>query len=173
MATNREIPITIQLSDAHSDYAKGLIAHAFFKLPDRTLSTDLVQNTFLKTWNYLLRGGKIDSMRAFLYHALNNLIVDEYRKKKTTSLDALLEKGFEPDVDPTERLTNVLDGKIAMRLLRQLPEKYKKILWMRYVQELSVKEISSVTGQTKNSVAVQGHRGLQKLKVLYRQSELH
>lgn len=32
-------------------------------------------------------------MKAFPYHVLNNLIVDEYRKRKTASLDDLLEKG--------------------------------------------------------------------------------
>ncbi len=38
---------------------------------------------------------------------------------------------------------------------------------MRYVRELSLKEISLITGQTTNATAVQLHRGLEKLKLLY------
>jgi DNA-directed RNA polymerase specialized sigma24 family protein len=85
------------LTSAHLDFEKKLNVHAFFKLNDRALGEDIVQDTFMKTWVYLVRGGKIDTMRAFLYHILNDLIIDEYRKHKThSSLNALMEKGFEP-----------------------------------------------------------------------------
>jgi len=38
---------------------------------------------------------------------------------------------------------------------------------MRYVKDLSLKEISLITGQSTNATAVQIHRGLEKLKLLY------
>jgi DNA-directed RNA polymerase specialized sigma24 family protein len=38
---------------------------------------------------------------------------------------------------------------------------------MRYIQDLSLQEISLITGQSKNAVAVQIHRQLEKLKLLY------
>ncbi len=155
------------LTTAHNDFAKGLNAHAFFKIHSHEMGEDMVQDTFLKTWNYLVKGGKIDVMKAFLYHVINNLIVDEYRKRKTSSLDVLLEKGYEPGEEHTETLLNVLDGKAAMLLIRRLPEKYQKVMRMRYVQGLTLKEMSLITGQSKNTMAVQIHRGLEKLKLLY------
>lgn len=156
------------LTKAHFDFDKGLNARAFFKINNRTTSGDLVQDTFIKTWSYLVKGGKIDVMKAFLYHVLNNLIIDQYRKHKTTSLDTLLEKGFEPTAnDKPEKLFNVLDGKTAILLISRLPENYQKTMRMRYVQDLSLKEISLITGQSKNNIAVQIHRGLEKLKLLY------
>ena len=158
------------LTTAHHDHEKGLNFFAFSKTQDRETSQDLVQSTFMKTWSYLVKGGKIDVMKAFLYHVLNDLIVDEYRKRKTTSLDLLLEKGFEPSVDHSRRLLNIFDGKTALLLIQRLPETYKKVMRMKYVQGLSLKEISLITGQTKNSVAVQTHRGLGKLKLLYNQA---
>ncbi len=39
---------------------------------------------------------------------------------------------------------------------------------MKYMQDLSLKEISILTGQSKNTIAVQLHRGLEKLKILYK-----
>src|SRR3989344_5188044 len=114
------------LSIAHHDFEKGLNARAFFKVSNHEVGEDLVQQTFMKTWIYLVKGGKIEIMKAFLYHILNNLIVDEYRKNKATSLDLLMEKGFEPsDVDST-KLLNVLDGKAALLLIERLPTMYKK-----------------------------------------------
>lgn len=52
-------------------------------------------------------------------------------------------------------------------LIACLPQKYIKIMRMRYIQDLSLKEISLITGQSKNTIAVQVHRGLNKLRLLY------
>jgi len=167
MTSERESEQRIVLTAAHHAFAKGLTAHAFFKLNDQALGEDIVQDTFLKTWRYLVKEGKIDVMKAFLYHILNNLIVDEYRKRKTISLDSLIEKGLEPSVDHTNRLINMLDGKAALLLIQHLPLAYQKVMRMRYVQSLTLEEMSLITGKTKNTIAVQLHRGLAKLKLLY------
>jgi len=158
-----------QLTLAHYNFERGLNAHAFFKMRDHERGQDLVQETFMKTWKYLVRGGKIEMMRAFLFHILNHLIVDEYRKRKTTSLDSLLEEGFDPHApDESETLLNVLDGKAAFLLIARLPLAYQKVMRMRYVQDLSLKEMSLITGKSRNTIAVQAHRGLEKLKLLYK-----
>jgi len=155
------------LTSAHNDFEKSLNARAFFKLHDHALGEDVVQETFMKTWLYLVKGGKIDLMRAFLYHVLNNLIIDEYRKRRTSSLDVLMENGFGPSTENSDQVINFLDGKKAIILIQRLPKMYRQVMRMRHVQDLSLKEISLITGQTKNSIAVQLHRGLIKLKLLY------
>lgn len=169
MTPKQETQLQTVLSVAHDRYKKALDAYAFFKVHNDETREDLVQDTFMKTWVYLIKGGKIELMKAFLYHVLNDLIIDEYRKQKTVSLDTMLEKGFEPPENKSdgERLLNVLDGKAAFLLIHRLPVKYRQVMRMRYIQGLSLKEISTLTGQTKNTVAVQTHRGLRKLKALY------
>jgi RNA polymerase sigma-70 factor (ECF subfamily) len=52
-------------------------------------------------------------------------------------------------------------------LIARLPEKYQIVVHMRYVQELPLKEMSFLTRQSHNTVAVQCHRGLEKLKAVY------
>lgn len=156
------------LSTAHKNFQKGLNARAFFRVNDNSLGEDLVQSTFLKTWAYIVKGGEINIMKAFLYHILNGLIIDEYRKKTPVSLDVMIEKGFEPSDSPNQRLVNFLDGKKAMILIARLPLKYQKIMRMKYVQDLTLKEMSLITSQSKNTIAVQIHRGMEKLKLLYK-----
>ena len=153
--------------EAYDMYKKALSTHAFYKINDPMISEDLVQETYLKTWAYLVKGGKIKKMKAFLYHVLNNLIVDQYRKHKETSLDFLLEKGFEPDFDNTESVANILDGRSAFALIDKLPESYREVMKMKYVQDLSLEEMSNLTGKSRNTLAVRLHRGTQKLKSLY------
>lgn len=155
------------LSLAHHDYNKKLNSYAFFKVSSHSIGEELVQETFLKTWKYILKGGKIEVMRSFLYHILNNLIIDQYRKNKTSSLDYLVDNGFEPIANETKNLFDILDGKKAILMIKNLPLKYQKVMRMKYVQDLSIKEMSLLTGQSKNNITVQAYRGLQKLKLLY------
>jgi RNA polymerase sigma-70 factor (ECF subfamily) len=161
--------IRSEMTTAHSSFEGALLRRARFKTNDSELSEDLVQTTFLKTLVYLQRGGKIDLMRSFLNHVLNDLIIDEYRyrKNKTVSLDVLLENGFEPSDKDFEKYINVLDGKGIVLLIPQLSKKYELVIRLRYLKGLSLQEMAHITGQSENTVAVQVHRGLIKLKKLY------
>ena len=95
------------------------------------------------------------------------MIIDEYRKHKSSSLDVLIEGGYEPGSDDTERLFNNFDGKKASLMIEKLPQIYQEVMKMRYMNDFSLEEISNITGQTKNTIAVQTCRGLEKLKILY------
>ncbi len=167
-AEQREEEMAPLLAEAYRDYEKSLLAYAYFKVSNRTLSDDLVQETYMRTWRYLMRGAEIVNMRAFLYHTLTCLITDEYRRKKTSSLDDLMEKGFEPAThSASTKMINKIDGKAALRLIPYLPEKYRSILTLRYIKGLSYAEICAKTGLTRNTAGVQVHRGVAKLKKLY------
>lgn len=95
------------------------------------------------------------------------MVPEQETERQAAPLDASSEKGFEPNSDNPERLFAALDGKAAFLLIRRLPLTYQKVMRMRYVHDLSLKEISLITGQTKNTVAVQTHCGLEKLRYLY------
>jgi len=156
------------LTAGYTDFNKKLNLYALSRTHNSATSDDLVQETFLKTWKFLVKGGDIKKMEAFLYHILKDLIVDEYRKRKTSSLEALLEKGFDPSFDGREQQIDILDGESAMRLITHLPVQYQKVIRMRYIQDLSLAEISLITGKSKNALAVQIHRGVEKLRTLHR-----
>ena len=160
-STNNQV-----LTNAHHDFSRGLSRYANIKIHPPSLSDDLVQTTFLKTWQYLQRGGRIDLMRAFLYHVLNRLIIDEYRKKKVVSLDLLAEEGLELEAVNSENIFNVIDGRTLAALIEKLPEKYRSAITMRYTNDLSLKEMSVITHQSQNAMSVQVHRGLAKLRLL-------
>ena len=157
------------LTTAYTQYMKELKVSAFYKVHDTALSEDLVQDTFMKTWLYLVKGGKIKMMRAFLYHVLNNLVIDEYRKQKNKaiSLDEIAEKGYEPGEDESQRLYDFLDGEAALSSIKRIPLKYQQVMRMRYAQGLSLKEMSAISGQSKNTVSVQAYRGLVSLRHLH------
>lgn len=167
MAYKPHADIETVFSEVYQQYASELRRRAGFMISDSEAGEDIVQDVFMRVWKYMVRGGTMESARAFLHRVLNNAIVDVYRKHKTSSLDAILEKGYEPSVDDSEQMVARLDGERAFSLLKKLPAKYQAVLRMKYQKGFSCQEIAQVTHQSRNAVSVQAHRALERLRLLY------
>ena len=102
--------------EIYQTHLDAIFRHCYFRVSDRDQAQDLAQATFIKTWEYLRKGKRIDNMKAFLYKVANNLVVDYYRQKKAISLDALKEKGFEPVGDRGDKVINKLDEEILKKM---------------------------------------------------------
>ena len=156
---------------AFDEYSDDLFRHAFLRINDRERAIDLVHDAFTKVWSYLREGYQVDSFRPFLYKVLNNLIIDEYRRRKEESLDKLLEHegvdegSFDELSESTvEMLAATIDGRKAFALLEELPDQYKEVIIYRFVDQLGPKEISDLIEESENTVSVRIHRGLKLLR---------
>jgi len=158
---------------AFEAYNDELFRHAAMRLKDRDRAIELTQECFMKVWEYAQKGGEIRELRPFLYRTLRHLIIDEYRRKKPVSLEAMAEE-FEdknveallpPDQSNTlERAIERFDGVAALAALQKLPDAYREALSLRYIEGLSPQEIGKIVGESENAVSVRIHRGLKKLK---------
>ena len=63
-----------------------------------------------------------------------------------------------------------LNRQELLQYIHQLPDDYKEIILWRYMEDLSFKEISKITGKSKNNLYVSLHRAQAKLKRLYENS---
>lgn len=152
---------------AYQEYSDAIFRHCYFRVSNRERAKDLTQDAFIRTWKYMEAGHEVGNIRAFLYRVTNNLIIDEYRKKKESSLDALREDGTEPSVvDEGGRIRDHLDGKIALKRLDKIEPKYRDALVMRYIDDMSPEEIAAITKETANTVSVHIHRGLKRVRRL-------
>ena len=102
---------------------------------------------------------------------LNNLIIDEYRKKKDQSLDALLEQegvdegSFdELSESSAEALAATIDGRKAFELLEELPDVYREVIILKFVDGLGPKEMSELIEEKENVISVRIHRALKILR---------
>ncbi|HVV15112.1 MAG TPA: RNA polymerase sigma factor [Candidatus Paceibacterota bacterium] len=163
-----------QFGEAYERYSDELFRHAALRLSDRERALELTQEAFLKTWEYMSKGNEVRELRPFLYRTLRNLIIDEYRKNKNLSLEGIAEKNEESGgidalvpADETNTLETAIerfDGARALEALKGLPDSYREVLSMRYVDGFSPKEIAESIGENENAVSVRIHRGLKKLK---------
>ena len=148
---------------AYDDFSDAIFRHCYFRVYDRERAKDLTQEVFTRVWEYIARGSEIRNMRPFLYRVANNLIIDESRKKKEISLDMLHEKGFEPSIEETGKIQRNLDAKSALSFVHKLEDIYREIMVMKFIDDLSLKEIAGILGLSENVVSVRIHRGTKRL----------
>jgi RNA polymerase sigma-70 factor, ECF subfamily len=156
---------------AFDEYNDALFRHALLRVSNREKAIDLVHDTYTKVWSYIRDGHEIDSFRPFLYKVLNNKIIDEYRKRKEASLDAILEaEGVDEGTfdelteSSAEVLAATIDGRKAFELLAELPDQYREVIIYRFVDQLGPKEISDLIEESENVISVRLHRGLKLLR---------
>ena len=160
-----------QFLKAFDDYADALFKHCFFRVSDREAAKDLVQESFTRAWDHLARGKEVRDYRAFLYRIANNLIVDFYRKKKAVSLENISDAEKNTLFYDERREREIEDDARRVLLeIRKLPEDYQNAVTMRYIDGLTPKEIAVLTGESENVVSVRVHRGVEKLRAIFKET---
>lgn len=154
--------------EAFESYSDVLFQFCSFKIADREQAKDLVQKAFERFWLSLKKGNEIVNPRAYLYKTLKFLIIDEYRsKKKTISLEALQEDGYEPSVESEEgNVRSKMEFERLREVMKKLPPKYEEVLLLRYVNELSLKEVAALLKVRDNVVSVRLNRAVKQLEQL-------
>lgn len=158
--------------DAFESYADELFRHAYFRLSDREKAVDLVQDAYLKAYAYA-QGADIEDMRAFLYRTLRNLIIDEYRRKKPVSLEAMAEESEDANAEAflpadltntVEAATERLDARDALEAVKDLSPSYAEAILLRFVDGLTPAEMGERLGISENLASVRVHRALGALR---------
>lgn len=147
----------------YDELSDPLFRHCYFRVSNRDVARDMVQDTFIKTWQYIAQGKDIGNLKAFLYKVANNLIIDYYRKKKSDSLDVLEEEGmvFRTEDD---NLFSTAEASVVLKALQSLEDKHREIIVMRFLNEMSPREIGEILGQSENAVSVRLNRALKKYR---------
>jgi len=157
-----------QFNTAYETWSDAIFRYCFIQTRDRAVALDLTQDVFVKFWEYLAQHKDIEYTKAFLYRSAHNRVIDYRRKKKESSLDQLQEEDdFDPsDFEQIENVINQHDGAKVRMLLQELPETYRAVLTMKYIEDLTLDEIVAITEETKNTISVRIHRAEAKLQTI-------
>ncbi len=154
---------------AYDEYGDAIFRFITMKIADRETARDLTQETFARAWDFCVEGGEIREWKPFLYRTAYNLVIDTYRKKRSVSLDALIdEDGFAVSDESVGEKSTIAQAEMSRvrKGIDELDETYRDILLLRYLEDLPPKEIARITGLSENVVSVRIHRGVSKLKTL-------
>ncbi|PIR45200.1 MAG: hypothetical protein COV10_00805 [Candidatus Vogelbacteria bacterium CG10_big_fil_rev_8_21_14_0_10_51_16] len=135
---------------------------------ERERAEDLTQETFLRAFEHLGTFRSLGhSYLTYLLTIAHNLLINEYRKRHETSLEALMDAGEIPDVPRTEG-SDLLDH--LWRAVDSLPLPEKDMLLLHYQKELPIRAIAHILSKSENAVKLALSRIRKKLRV---QSRLH
>lgn len=131
-------------------YQRQVYNLAYRMLGNAEDSGDLVQETFLRAYGALASFRQDASFLTWLYKIASNLCIDQLRSRKAKgalSLDVELEEGREPAADsyatgPEQTVVREAVQDIVQRAIYNLPEKYRVVVVMRHLQDMSVDEIA-------------------------------
>ena len=138
-----------------------LFAYIFCMVKNEEMANDLFQETFIKAI-VRLKEGRYKDQGKFLFwvtRIAHNVIIDYFRDVKSSHIvdapkendlanlrgDAILE------ADREKALVNEQVLKDVRLLMNALPEVQREVVYMRYYQEMSFKDIAKVTGVSINT----------------------
>ncbi|MFZ2150338.1 MAG: RNA polymerase sigma factor [Minisyncoccia bacterium] len=159
---------------AYADNTDGLFRFVLYRVSDKEQAMDIVADTYLRFWQTLQKE-KVDEPRALLYRIARHLVIDWYRKKKSLPLQSFPGENsedkelyldmFDGNVVGVDVL---LEAKMAKEKIASLEPIYREAIYLRFVEELTPKEIAVILGESANTISVRINRGLRILK-----SKLH
>jgi RNA polymerase sigma-70 factor, ECF subfamily len=163
----RTVDIEKSFNEAYEAYSDAIFRFCFFKISDKERAFDLTQETFVRLWNYLRTGDRdVDNVRAFLYKIARNLVIDEYRKKSTFSLDALRDGGFDVRIDGHKDIEIEVSAREVVRAVQTLDELYREVTLLRFIEGFQPKEIAEILSLSENVVSVRLNRAVKKLRII-------
>ena len=129
-------------------------------IKNQTLAEDLFQETFIKVIQSLRNNKYKDNGRflSWVIRIAHNLIIDHFRKEKQlnavsnddTELDLLNSKRFADD-NIEQLMVNDQIRQDLKKLIYELPEDQREVVFLRHFGELSFKEIANHTGVSINT----------------------
>ena len=150
--------------EAYDQYADAIFRYCFYRVYDRELARDLMQEVFARAWRRVADGEHIDNIRAFLYTVARNIVIDHSRRKKAISLDELMEQGFDTGTDMRTSITNTVDVTLVLGALDQFDQVTRDLITLRYIEGWRVKDIAQSLGISQTSASVRLHRAMHILK---------
>jgi RNA polymerase sigma-70 factor, ECF subfamily len=144
----------------------GLIYHFVYgKVRNQQEAEDLTSQIFLKVVRSLDLMRDPHSMRTWLFRVARTTIADYWRihyRGTTSSLDDLLEAGWEGPVDEKTALMKSSAAELVQDILQALPERDREVLTSRFLLNLSVRETAVRMGLTESNTKVLQYRALKR-----------
>ncbi len=158
-----------QFAEIYDSESDSVFRFCLLRTSDREFALDLTQDTFIRFWNVMSQGELVRNNRALLFKIARNLIIDFYRKKKTVSLDSILEsEGDSAEKFFAKGAGNNIEMESEARILidniKELEPIYQQVVYLRFVEDMGPKEISEIIGQSADVVSVRINRGVKQLK---------
>lgn len=158
-----------------------LFTYILFVVRDREMANDMFQETFFKVVSRLQQGKYIANGKfsAWLMRIAHNVIMDWYRQQRAQNIvdapkendlsnvgSTLLESSREGELVNNQVMEDV------RRMMSHLPVSQREVVFMRFYQQMSFKEIAEATGVSINTALGRMRYAILNLRRMTREHQL-
>lgn len=158
-----------------------LFTYILFVVRDREMANDMFQETFFKVVSRLQQGKYIANGKfsAWLMRIAHNVIMDWYRQQRAQNIvdapkendlsnvgSTLLESSREGELVNNQVMEDV------RRMMSHLPGSQREVVFMRFYQQMSFKEIAEATGISINTALGRMRYAILNLRRMTREHQL-
>jgi RNA polymerase sigma factor (sigma-70 family) len=164
-------PYEKQIDALYRIHLNELFAYAISLGFDSNTSMDAIHDVFFRICSEKMRPGNVTNIRAYLFRAVKNRLLDICKTRHETPMPAdeiaevlpfRIEVSIERELIENEEQEQ-LKRKVE-QLLKNLTDRQREIIWLRYEQNLDYKTISNVMHITESSCRKLIHKAISKLR---------
>jgi len=139
---------------------------------------DITQEVFVKMWRNLKKFNKNKSFKTWIFHIAKNTSFDFLRKKKTIPFsgfeneegeNTLIEAFTDQAPLPDELLKQASIGEMLNAAMNQLAPKYHLVLFLRYNDHFTFREIAETLGESIDTIKTRHRRGIAILRKILKE----
>ena len=154
-------------------FHRDIFRMVFFRTRSTMDAEDLTQEIFLKAFNNLSKLKEVGRFKSWLFSIAANRVHDFHRKKRfhrILSLYSDSQEEYQPD-SGVDDSPDALDGVMRQEfwnhvesLLEKLSKMEKEVFILRFMDHLSIKEVSQVLKKNESTVKTHLYRALRKFR---------
>lgn len=141
-------------------YSSWLYRYAYWICGDKSVSEDLVQETFLRAWRFLDSLKEEAAAKSWLTTILRRENARRFERKQFEYSDVEMDT-----IPATQSDFDARPEVVALRIaLKNLPANYREPLILQVLEGYTLEDIAEIMSLPRNTVATRLHRARQKLK---------
>ena len=161
-----------QLAD---QFQPGIFRMIYYRTRSQMDAEDLTQDVFLQAYKNINRLASPEVFRSWLYRIAVNRVRDYYRRKQFKSLFGFVSTEDENFYESEEMAVSpeAEDGmarrdfwKKVEQMLTRLSRMEREVFMLRFLDQLSLKEISATMKKNESTVKTHLYRALNKIKAM-------
>lgn len=155
------------LAELYDQYVDRIYSYVYHRVGQAELAEDITGQVFMRMLEAVRAGrGWKTSFSGWLYRIAHNLVIDYYRRRQRASFIDLDDAApiQARDGNPTQSTELQLDKERLRAALALLTEEQAQVITLRFMEELSIAEVSEIMGKTDGAIKALQYRAMLALK---------
>jgi len=159
-------------------YLKPIYSFVYRYIDNSEVAEDITQEVFVKVWKNLKKFNKNKSFKTWIFTIAKNTSIDFFKKKKTIPFsefeneegeNTLVEKLADQNPLPDGLFERAGIGEMLHIAMKQLTPKYRMVLFLRYNDHFTFREIAKALGESIDTIKTRHRRGILILRKLLKE----